>query len=221
MATHLDLEEQEQLDQFKHFWNRWGNLITGVITAVLLVYAGFNGWNYWQQRQASQAAVLYDTFEKSARDADLPLMTRALSDLQNQFARTTYAQQAALLSARIYANKSQLPEAEKSLQWVIDHGHEEGYVALARLRLAALAMEQKKLDQAKALLNGQKAPTGFQPLFDDRLGDIAMLQNKTDEAKTYFTSAYKGLEPTNDYRRLIDYKLASLGVNAADFEKKQ
>jgi predicted negative regulator of RcsB-dependent stress response len=46
MATHLDLEEQEQLDQFKHFWNRWGNLITGLITAALLVYAAYNGWHY-------------------------------------------------------------------------------------------------------------------------------------------------------------------------------
>ena len=36
MATqHLDLEEQEQLDQLKHFWNRWGNLITSAVLAVL------------------------------------------------------------------------------------------------------------------------------------------------------------------------------------------
>jgi predicted negative regulator of RcsB-dependent stress response len=163
MATHLDLEEQEQLDQFKHFWNRWGNLITGLLTAVLLTYAAYNGWNYWQQRQATQAAVLYDTFEKSARDADLPLMGRSLADLQNQFGRTTYAQQAALLSARIYANKANLPEAEKSLQWVIDKGQEEGYVALARLRASALAMEQKTSTKPKPFCKVKKHPLGFSP----------------------------------------------------------
>jgi len=221
MATHLDLEEQEQLDQFKHFWSRWGNLITGLITAVLLVYSSYNGWHYWQQRQASQASVLYDTFEKSVRDADLTLMGRSLGDLQNQFGRTTYAHQAALLSARIYANKANLAEAEKALQWVIENGHEEGYVALARLRLSALAMDQKNLDKAKDLLQGHKAPMGFQPLFDDRLGDIAVLQNKPEEAKPYYLSAYKGLEAANEYRRLVDYKLASLGVNTVDIEKKQ
>jgi predicted negative regulator of RcsB-dependent stress response len=168
-----------------------------------------------------RAAVLYDTFEKAAREADLPLMGRSLADLQNQFGRTTYAQQAALLSARLYANKANLPEAEKSLQWVVDNGQEEGYVALARLRLSALALEQKNLDKAKALLQGQKAPVGFQPLFDDRLGDIAVLQNKPEEAKPLYLSAYKGLEAANEYRRLIDYKLASLGVSTADIEKKQ
>ena len=34
MANHLDLEEQEQLDQLKHFWNTWGTLIS---TAVILI----------------------------------------------------------------------------------------------------------------------------------------------------------------------------------------
>jgi predicted negative regulator of RcsB-dependent stress response len=220
MATHLDLEEQEQLDQFKHFWNRWGNLITGLVTAVLLVYASYNGWNYWHQRQATQAAVLYDTFEIAARDADLPKMGRTLTDLQNQFARTTYTQQAALLSARIYANKANLTEAEKSLQWVIDNGHEDGYVALARLRLSALLIELKNIDKAKTLLQGQQVPASFQPLFDDRLGDIAMLLNKPEEAKPLYIRAYQGLEAANEYRRLIDYKLAALGVQPADIEKK-
>ena len=221
MATHLDLEEQEQLDQFKHFWNRWGNLITGLVTAALLVYAAYNGWQYWQQRQASQAAVLYDTFEKAAREADLPLMTRALSDLQDQYSRTTYTQQAALLAARIHANKGNLPEAEKALQWQIDHGREEGYVALARLRLSALNMETKNLDKAKALIKGQTAPAGFQPLFDDRLGDIAVLQGQPEEAKALFLSAYQGMEAANEYRRIIDIKLATLGVTPPATEKKQ
>ena len=39
MASPLDLEEQEQLDEFKHFWNRWGNLISWVLILVLGGYA--------------------------------------------------------------------------------------------------------------------------------------------------------------------------------------
>ena len=209
MSTHLDLEEQEQLDQFKHFWNRWGNLITGLVTLVLLAYASWNGWNYWQQRQSTQAAVLYDTFEKAVREKDDALMARSLADLQDQFARATVTQQASLLAARVYADKNQLPEVEKSLQWVVTQDREPGFVALARLRLAALNIERNQLDQAFSV----QAPTGFQPLFDDKLGDIAVLQKKNDEAKTYFLKAWKGLEETNEYRRLVEIKLAALGVN--------
>ena len=35
MAKHLDLEEQEQLDELRHFWKTYGNLITWVLIAVL------------------------------------------------------------------------------------------------------------------------------------------------------------------------------------------
>ena len=55
MAKHLDLEEQEQLDQLRHFWNTWGNLITWVLIVVLGAYAARNGWNYWQRRQGALA----------------------------------------------------------------------------------------------------------------------------------------------------------------------
>lgn len=213
MATHLDLEEQEQLDQFKHFWSRWGNLITGLITVVLVIYASWNGWNYWQQRQATQAAVLYDTFEKSVRGKDDALMARSLSDLQDQFARTTAAQQASLLAARIHVDRANLGEAEKALRWVIELNKDPGFVALARLRLSALEIERKNLPKAQEWVQGQKPPAGFQALFDDRLGDIAMLQMKNEEAKNHFLAAWKGMEETNEYRRLIEVKLASLGVN--------
>ena len=44
MAKHLDLEEQEQLDQLKHFWSRYGTLITGVLVVVLGAFAAWNGY---------------------------------------------------------------------------------------------------------------------------------------------------------------------------------
>jgi predicted negative regulator of RcsB-dependent stress response len=33
MASQLDLEEQEQLDELKHFWKRWGDLIMWLLIA--------------------------------------------------------------------------------------------------------------------------------------------------------------------------------------------
>ena len=40
-----------------------------------------------------------------------------------------------------------------------------------------------------------------------------MLQKKNEDAKNYFVKAWKGLDETNEYRRLIEIKLAALGVN--------
>ena len=221
MASHLDLEEQEQLDQIKSFWAQWGNLITAVVTLVLVCFAAWNGWNYWQQRQATQAAVLFDTFEEATKQGDLALLARSLSDLQDQFPRTTLTAQAALIAAKTYFDKEKLSEAEKPLEWVVDHASDKAYVALARLRLSALAIERKDMAKARSLVDGKSAPAGFQPLFDDRLGDIALIEGKNEEAKTHFTSAYKGMDESTEYRRLIEVKLGSLGVDIASPEFKK
>jgi len=46
MASHLDLEEQEQLDELKHFWKKYGNAITWLLIVVMGSYAGWNGYQY-------------------------------------------------------------------------------------------------------------------------------------------------------------------------------
>ena len=51
MATHLDLEEQEQIDALKAFWNQYGNLITWVLVIGSAPIAAWNGWNWWQREQ--------------------------------------------------------------------------------------------------------------------------------------------------------------------------
>ena len=49
MATHLDLEEQEQLEDLKAFWKQYGNLITWIAIVVLAALAGWNAYQYWQR----------------------------------------------------------------------------------------------------------------------------------------------------------------------------
>ena len=59
MAKALDLEEQEQLDQIKHFWKKYGNLISWVLIVILGGYAAWNGYQYWERTQAAKAASLF------------------------------------------------------------------------------------------------------------------------------------------------------------------
>mgnify|MGYP003406282878 CR=1 FL=1 len=113
MANHLDLEEQEQLDQIKHFWNQYGNLITGLLVLVLGVFAAWNGYQYWQKRTAAQASVMFEEVEKSIRAADLPLAQRAVSEMQQRFPSTVYAQQSGLALANLAHQKEQ-PDVVKS-----------------------------------------------------------------------------------------------------------
>jgi predicted negative regulator of RcsB-dependent stress response len=95
MAKALDLEEQEQLDQIKHFWKKYGNLISWVLTVVLGGYAAWNGYQYWQRDQAAKAAVLFDEVERAATAGDVARVERSLADMKDKFGGTHYAHQAA------------------------------------------------------------------------------------------------------------------------------
>lgn len=210
--AHLDLEEQEQLDQLKHFWRQYGNPITWVLIAVLAAVAGWNLYQYWQRSQATQAAAMYDEVERIAVTGDVAKLERALGDMKDKFASTTYAQQAGLLAAKAYVDASKLDAAQSALRWVAEKSSDEGYQAVARLRLASVLIETKAYDEALKQLAGD-FPVDFVPLVADRRGDVYLAQGKKTEAVAEYLKAYKGLGEGSEYRRLVDVKLAALGTS--------
>jgi predicted negative regulator of RcsB-dependent stress response len=211
MATNLDLEEQEQLDQLKHFWQQWGNAISTCLAVVALAYLAYTSWNYWQRHQAAQATVLFDTVERAQKGADLVLMERAVADIKDKFGRTVYASQAALLLAQVLLEKDRQDDAQTQLQWAVDHGADAGYQTIARLRLSALLIDKKQNEAARQLLSAT-VPVAYQPLVQDRLGDLALLEGKKSDAIGLYQNAWRAMDPRAEYRRLLEIKLASLGV---------
>jgi predicted negative regulator of RcsB-dependent stress response len=214
MAKHLDLEEQEQLDELKHFWKQYGNLITWALIVVLGAFAAWNGYQYWQRSQASQAAVMYDEIERAVQAGETARVDRALADMKERFGSTTYAQQAALLAAKDHYDKGNADAARAALSWVADKSSDPGYQAVARLRLAGILLEQKSYDPALQQLAGT-FPKDFSALAADRRGDILMAQGKKAQAKIEYEKAYKGFDERAEYRRLVEVKLNALGVDPA------
>ena len=223
MAHQLDLEEQEQLDELKHFWSRYGNLITWILIAVLGSLAAWNGYAYWRKNQAAQSAVMFDEMEKSLQSADLSKVERTFNDMKERFPASTYTQQAALQLAKMAADTQKPDTAKAALQWAADHASDEGYASVARLRLASLHMETRAFESALKVLEDVKSPA-FKALVDDRKGDIWMLEGKKTEAKAAYLQAFSALEERSEYRRLVRVKLNALGVepeaSAVDGTKK-
>jgi len=214
MAKHLDLEEQEQLDQIKHFWAQYGNLITWVLIAVFGSMAAWNGWNYWQRSQATKAAALYDEIERAAVASDAERMERALADMKQRFGGTTFAAQGGLLAGKTLFDAGKIDGARAALTWVAEKAPDDAYKAVARLRLAGLDLEAKAYDQGMKTLEAP-VPKAFGPLVADRRGDIFMAQGKIEEAKAQYREALRDLSDRAEYRRLIEVKLAALGVPVA------
>jgi predicted negative regulator of RcsB-dependent stress response len=212
MANHLDLEEQEQLDQLKHFWKQYGNLVTWALVVVLAAYAGWNGYQYWQRNQSTQAAAMYDELERVSRQGDLAKVDRAFGDMKERFSGTVYAQQSGLLVARLNYDAGKVDAAKTALAWVVDKSSDESYQAIARLRLAGILADAKSYPEAMAQLAGS-FPAEFAGLVADRKGDILTLQGKPLDAKIQYQNAYKALDERTEYRRLVEIKLNALGVD--------
>ena len=214
MAQHLDLEEQEQLAELKHFWKQYGNLITWVLIAVLGTFAAWNGFQYWQTKQAAQASIMYDEVERAVQGGDVGKIDRTVADMKDRFGSTVYASQAGLLAAKAYYDKGNLDASKAALSWVADKSKDEGYQAIAKLRLAGILLETKAYDEALKLLTGPFS-ADFAALVSDRRADVLLLQGKKPEAKAEYEKAYKGLDERAEYRRLVEVKLNALGVDPA------
>ena len=212
MAKHLDLEEQEQLAELKHFWKQYGDLISWALIVVFGAVAAWNGYQYWQGRQAVQASVMYDEVERAVQAGDAARLDRSFADMKDRFSGTVYAEQAGLLAAKAYYDKGNVDAARAALTWVSATASDEAYQALARLRLAGILLETKAYDDALKLVSGSFS-RDFEPLAADRRGDIFLAQGKKTEARSAYEKAYKGLDERVEYRRLVEVKLNALGLD--------
>lgn len=209
MATY-DSEQQEQLDSIKRFWKQYGNLITWVLVLVLGAYAGWTGYLYWQQQRAGAAGGLYEELDRAASAGQADKVRQAFADLKDQYGGTTFAEQGALLAARVAADAGKADDTRAALQWLVDHGKNDNLVAVGRLRLAGVMLDAKEHDAALKLLS-VKMPAEFDALAADRRGDILQAQGKTTEAVEAYRAAWKAMDPSVEYRRLIEGKLTALG----------
>lgn len=209
MATY-DNEQQEQLDQFKHFWKQYGNLITWVLVLVLGAYAAWNGYQYWQQKRSLAAAGLYEELDRAVSNGQLDKAARAFADLKKDYAGTTFAMQGALLAARVAIEQQKTDETKAALQWAVDEGKNPELVAIARLRLSGVQMDAKAYDDATKTLSAT-VPPEFTALVEDRRGDILSAQGKKDEAAKAYRAAWDAMPAEVEYRRFIEGKLTALG----------
>jgi predicted negative regulator of RcsB-dependent stress response len=204
-----DLEEQEQIANFKAFWNRFGNLIMWVLIIALGSYAAYNFWSSHKRSQTAEAAGLYDGLVQAAQANDGAKVQRMAADIESKYEGTAYGQMAALAAAKVAFDANDLKTAKAQLQWAVDHGNDE-YKAIARLRLSGVLLDEKAYDQAMALLNGDFLPQ-FAAEVADRKGDVLVAQNKLPEARTAYQAALDKMDKRHPGRQLVQIKLDAIG----------
>jgi predicted negative regulator of RcsB-dependent stress response len=204
-----DLDEQEKLGDLKAWWSRWGNIISGLIAVVALGFAGTQGWKYWNQKQAAEASTLYFAISQGIEKNEAAKVKDATAELLTKFPSTGYAPRGALLAAKTAFDAGDLANARTHLEWVVANSKEDELKAVARLRLAAVQLDQKKYDEAIATLDG-KHHAAFEGLFLDMRGDVFKIQGKFADAKTAYEAALVKLDAKGQQKQLTQLKLDSL-----------
>ena len=157
---------------------------------------------------------MYEEVDQVIASGDLVAAERAYSEMQKRFPSTAYTQQAGLALAKVAYLSGKSEVAQSVLAAVSQIGSDSGLSALAGLRHAGLLIESGKFDDAAKILDG-KFPPEFMGLVSDKKGDAALAQGNKDAAASLYKDATKQLQERDQYRRLVEVKLASLGVSEA------
>jgi len=205
-----DLEEQEQIENIKSWWQQYGNLVMLAVIACLLTIAAVQGWRYYRAHQTQNAAALYGQLDVAERLNDHKKVRDIAAQIMDHYGSTQYAGMAALSAAKASFTTGELDAAQKNLQWAIDHAREDEMRDVARLRLAGVLLDQKKYDEALKLLSVEPRPS-YAGLYADRRGDVLAAQGKAAEARSAYQVALEKSDARSQYRSVIEMKLDALG----------
>jgi predicted negative regulator of RcsB-dependent stress response len=207
----LDLEEQEQVAELKAWWNQYGNLVVSAIVAAALTFAGWQAWRWYERSQAAQAGALYDTLLRAAQAGDAKALRDANGALLENYPRTLYAAMGALSAARFYFERNDLKSAKAQLQWVIDHARQEDFRDLARLRYAAVLLDEKAYDEALKLLD-EKHAAAYDAQYAAAKGDVLVAKNQAEQARAAYRIALdKAGSGNTAFRDSVRMRLEALG----------
>ncbi len=207
----LDLEEQEQVAELRAWWQQHGGLVVAVVVAAALAFAGWQGWRIYQQSQATQAGALFDTLARAATTGDAKALRDAGGTLIESYPRTLYASMGGLIAARFHFDRNDLKSAKAQLQWVLDRSASDDLRDLARLRLAAVLLDEKAYDEALKLLEQKHAPA-FEAQYAALKGDVLVAKNQAAGAREAYRLALdKAGKQDAAFRESVRMRLEALG----------
>jgi predicted negative regulator of RcsB-dependent stress response len=205
-----DLEEQEQIASLKGWWKDNGNYVLGAVIAAALAGGGWLGWRNYQLSQTQAAAAHYESLIRAGQGGDLKAMRDAGGALTEGYGGTVYATMGALATAKYLFEQGDLKGAKAQLQWVVEKGASDELKDLARLRLAAVLLDENGFDEALKLLEARHA-VPLEPQYAALKGDILVAKKQPAEAKAAYRTAIEKSGGNESFRASVQMRLDALG----------
>jgi predicted negative regulator of RcsB-dependent stress response len=205
-----DLEEQEQLDEFKAWWKKNGKMATNLALAALVAYSVWQVYGYFQNKKAVEASGLYQALVVTEPTKTAEIKAQS-AKLMEDFSSTPYAGRAAVFAAKANFAANDSKSAKSQLEWAIKNAKESAIKAVAGLQLAGILFEEKSYDEANKVL-AAITDKGYDGLKANLQGDILLAQGKQAEAKKAYETALENLDVQGKLHQYTQQKLESLGV---------
>ncbi|MBS0327261.1 MAG: tetratricopeptide repeat protein [Proteobacteria bacterium] len=208
-----DHEEQDQLEELKAWWERWGAPITIAVVVAAIVIVGYQGWRWWDARHTLEASALYAAVDAASTAKDVAKAKDAVADLTDRYARTGYAARAELVYAKMLYDAGDHKAALTQLGWALDHASDDALKAIARYRIAQIHVDDAQYDAALAALDAAH-PAAFDGMYADLRGDALAAAGRSADARKAYQTALAKLDAKSPYRNYVQLKLDSLPVSA-------
>ena len=209
------LTDRQQADIVRKWIRENGAYMFG---GLVLGLGGLFGWNQWQDYrtvQAEQASELYEEIVVAIRNDRKTRADALILDLENDFDRSPYLDQARLMMAKFYLDRSEFDLAVSSLVQLVSDSKSVEMKHIARLRLARIRLQQQKPDEALKILEETDSGSAFSARYHDLRGDVYYALNRTDDARREFAAALRSVQqpPVID-RVYVRAKLDDLGADS-------
>ena len=210
MADHL--QEEEQLDAIKQWWQE--NRVS-IMGAVVLALGGSFGWSQYQDYAAENAIAAADAYdailiEREAGESADQLATLAQS-IRDDNGSVAFAEFAALQVAAAAAEEGDFELAKAELEKVMAGVELDSTLGqLAQLRLAKVKAALGQEDEAIAIL--ELGSDSFPVSYAQVLGDLHLAAGREAAALEAYQTAQTASLALGGQSGLIDLKVSGLSL---------
>ncbi len=208
--------EEQQVAALKTWWKENG---TSLIVGLVLGVSALMGWRYYGEQNNSKAIQASDTYVQFLQSvamssrANKPVDEKAIdlsNTLINNYAGSPYVALASLTLAKVEYENDNIDAATTQLQLAVNHASDDTVKQIASLRLSRLYIEQKKYDDAAAILNASH-DAALDAQYEELKGDLYLAKGDSAQARMAYD---KALDLQGDTAsKLLKLKRQNLGAS--------
>lgn len=206
--------EEQQIEALKKWWKENG---TSLIVGLFVGVTGLFGWRYYVDQNNVNSILASDLYMQVLQGANSGSIDEKTIDMHNQlinaYSDTPYASLASLALAKTEYDKDNADGAVAQLELAVKHANDDVIIQIANLRLVRVYIEQKKYDEAMAILN-MKHAAAYDAQYEELKGDVYNAQGDLVQARLAYDKAIdlQGIAAS----KWLKLKRQNLGQGATD-----